>query len=214
MPTLQDFYRIRDIREPVTVSSITDPITITDPIDVTLTDATVSLSKTGAQSALIARYLDTNGDGTGTKSATGEYHDAGDGAEIFYIQPPAGGVYRLARMLPFVEDVGSFDSGSYGNGITLANGISIRVQNDSGTILDLLDGLPIQLNTHWARICYDMTISSFGQGNEYLHARWTFAKSGQMIRLVGDNNERLEVVLNDDFSDLVSQYFMVQGYIE
>ena len=199
MPTLQDFYRIRDIREPVTVDSITDPI---------------SISKTGVQSTLIARYLDTNGDGTGTKTAIGEYHDAGDGAEIFYIQPPAGSVYRLARMLPFVEDFGTFDSGSYGNGITLANGIAIRVQDDNGTILDLLDGLPIQINTHWARMCYDMSVSSFGVGNEYLHARWTFAKSGQMIRLVGDNNERLEVVLNDDFSDLVSQYFMVQGYIE
>jgi hypothetical protein len=190
MPTLVDAYTIREIEQPV------------------------SISTTGAQKTILIRYLDTNGSGAGTKNAVGEYHDAGNGAEIFYIQPPPGAVYRIARLLPFVEDQGTFDSGSYGNGITLTNGISIRVQNDSGTIVDLLDGLPIKLNTHWARICYDMSISSFGTGNEYLHARWTFAKSGQMIRLVGDNNERLEVVLNDDFSDLVSQYFMVQGYIE
>ena len=196
MPTLQDFYRIRDIREPVAISSIASPI---------------SISSTGTQKKLIARYLDTNGDGTGTKTAIGEYQA---GAEIFYIQPPTGQVYRLSRILPFVEDAGTFDSGSYGNGITLTNGITVRVQNDSGTIVDLTDGLPVKLNTHWARLCYDLTISKFGTGNEYLHARWTFAKSGQMIRLVGDNNERLEVVLHDDFSDLVSQYFMVQGYIE
>jgi len=199
MPTLQDFYRIRDIQEPVAISSIADPI---------------SISSTGPQKTRINRYLDTNGDGTGTKSAVGEYHDAGAGAEIFYIQPPPGTIYRLSRMIPFVEDTGSFDSGSYGNGITLTNGILMRIQNDSGTILDLLDGLPIHINTHWARLCYDMTVSTFGLGNEYLHARWTFSKAGQYIRLDGDSNERLEVVLNDDFSDLVSQYFKVEGYIE
>ena len=102
MPTLQDFYRIRDIREPVTVDSITDPV------NVTLTDATVSISSTGTQKSLLARYLDTNGDGTGTKTAVGEYHDAGDGQEIFYIQPPAGTIYRISRMIPFVEDAGTF----------------------------------------------------------------------------------------------------------
>ena len=186
MPTLVDSYTIYEIEQPV------------------------SIATTGAQKTLLARYLDTDGSGTGTKTAIGNYSTP----TIFYIQPPAGTIYRLSRMLPFVEDVGTFDSGSYGNGITLTNGITVRVQDDSGTLLDLTDGLPIKLNTHWARLCYDMAISKFGTGNEYLHARWTFAKSGQMVRLVGNNNERLEVVLNDDFSDLVSQYFMVQGYIE
>ena len=196
MPTLVDAYTLKEILHPITIGSITSPI---------------SISSTGPQKTLIAQYLDTNGDGTGTQSAVGNYASA---AEIFYIQPPAGTVYRLSRMLPFVEDVGSFDSGSYGNGITLTNGIVVRIQNDSGTLVDLTAGLPIQLNTHWARQCYDMTISTFGQGNEYLHARWTFSKSGQYIRLDGDNNERLEMVFNDSFTGLVSHYFMVQGYIE
>ena len=200
MPTLQDFYRIRDIREPVAISTIS---------------GAVSISSTGPQKTRINRYLDTNGDGTGTKSAIGDYSDAtGSGVEIFYIQPAAGQVFRLSRIIPFVEDAGSFDSSKYGNGITLANGLQIRIQNDSGTVLDLLDGLPITINTHWARLCYDMTISTFGAGNEYLHARWTFSKSGQFMRLDGDNNERLEIVFNDDFSDLVSHYFKVEGYIE
>ena len=187
MPTLVDAYTLKEIQTPISVSS------------------------TGTQKTLIARYLDTNGSGAGTKSAVGDYSSA---AEIFYIQPPAGQIYRISRMIPFVEDAGTFDSGSYGNGITLTNGITVRVQDDNGTVLDLTNGLPVKLNTHWARLCFDLTISKCGTGNEYLHARWTFAKSGQMIRLVGDNNERLEVVLNDDFRDLVSQYFMVQGYVE
>ena len=59
-----------------------------------------------------------------------------------------------------------------------------------------------------------MQVLAWGAGNDQLIARWTFSKAGRPIRLVGDNNERLEVVLNDDFTGLVHQYFVVQGYIE
>lgn len=168
-------------------------------------------SSTGAQKRRLDRYLDTNGDGTGTKNAVGDYSSA---TEIFYIQPPAGVVYRVARMLVFVQDVGTFDSGSYGNGITLASGIEIRVADDIETISDMTDGNPVKVNPHWARLCYDTAHSSYGSGNESLAARWTFTKAGPYIRLDGDNNERLEVVLNDNFSGLVDQAFLVQGYIE
>jgi hypothetical protein len=187
MPTLVDVYQIKSVAEPI------------------------SVSVTGTQREIITRYLDTNGSGAGTKDASGDYSGA---AEIFYIQPPAGQIYRIARMIPHIVAGGKMASDKYGVAIVLTNGITIRTQNDNGPLLNLTDDLPIHTNTDWARLCYDLSISNFGSGNEYLHARWTFAKSGQMIRLVGDNNERLEVVLNDDFGALVEQFFMVQGYIE
>ena len=161
------------------------------------------------------RFLDTDGDGTGTKTAVGDYSDdPGSGVEIFYIAPPANTVYEIARIIPHVVDAGTFDSGSYGNGIDLTNGIVIRISDSSGVLVDLTDDLPVITNTDWGRLCYDVTRSTFGTGNEYLHARWTFAKSGQPVRLVGDSGHKLEVVLNDDFSDLVEQYFMVQGIVK
>lgn len=165
----------------------------------------------GSQKLRLDRYLDTSGDGTGTKSAIGNYSG---GQEIFYIQPPAGTIYRLARMLVFVEDSGSFDSGSYGNGIVLTNGIEVRVQDGSGTISDMTNGIPVKTNPHWKRLCYDAVRSNYGTGNESLGVRWTFTKAGQFIRLDGDSNERLEVLLEDDFSGLVAHNFLVQGYIE
>jgi len=155
------------------------------------------------------RYLDTNGDGTGSKEATGNY--AG-GEEIFYLQPPAGEVYILERMLVYIEDNGSFDSGKYGNNITLSNGIEIFVNGDSGVISDLTDGLPIITNAHWGRQCFDTALSTYGSGNQSLAIRWTFSKAGVPITLRGNQNERLEVVLNDNFSTLHDHAFLIQGY--
>jgi len=73
---------------------------------------------------------------------------------------------------------------------------------------------PITYRLSWARYCYDFEVSTFGAGNENGHARWTFAKSGTVIRLDGDSNERLVIELEDDFTGLVEHCFQVQGYVE
>jgi len=170
-----------------------------------------SSASTGPVPLDFFRYLSTDGTTNGTKNAIGDYSGA---TEIFYIQPPDGVVYRVSRMIPFIEDAGSFDSGKYGNSVVLTNGIEVRVQDDSGTIIDMTDGVPIKTNPHWKRLCYDVDPSAYGSGNEALGVRWTFTKAGQYIRLDGSNNERLEVLLHDAFDDLIGHYFQVQGYVE
>jgi len=158
------------------------------------------------------RFLDTVGDGSGTKSAIGNYSETGDGETIFRIAPPANTIYYVSRMLVHVVDSGSFDSGSYGNAITLVNGIAMKLVNSGGLVQDMLDGVPIITNPDWARQCYDVSSSSYGSGNETLSVRWTFTKAGKFIALSGDNGDELQVVFHDDFSDLVAHYFQVQGY--
>lgn len=161
---------------------------------------------------LFSRYADTNGDGSGTKNANGDYSGT---ADIFYIQPPAGTVFRAHRMLVSLEDTSAMTAEEYGNlGAALTNGIQARVQNDSGTIADLTDGVPVKTNAHWARVCYDADVKTWSNGDELLAARWTFAKSGAAIVLDGTLNQRLEILLNDDFRGLISQYFLIQGNIE
>lgn len=160
---------------------------------------------------LFSAYADTNGDGTGTKNAIGDYSSA---ADIFYIQPPEGTVYRAHRMLISIEDGAGMQAQEYGNiGAALTNGIQVRVQNDSGTISDLTDGIPIKTNAHWGRMCYDVDVKSWGSGDELLCVRWTFSKSGAAIVLDGSRNERLEILLNDSFVALISQYFLLQGNV-
>ena len=168
----------------------------------------------GPQKMPLFRLLDTNGDGSGTTNAIGDYDPT---AEIFYIQPPAGTVYRIARMIVHAEDGPSMTAEEYGNlGSALTNGIAVRVQDDSGTIVSLTDDFLIKSNAHWAAMCFDADVKTWGvtPSNELLAVRWTFTKAGQYIRLDGDNNERLEVLLNDEFDGLVSHYFFVQGYNE
>ena len=159
------------------------------------------------------RFLDTDGDGTGTKEATGNYALA---EEEFYIQPPDGESYFISRLIIEIKDAGSIDAGSYGNGITLTNGIQVQKKDGSGVIVDFTDGEPIITNADWAKFCYDVKTSEFGSGNNYVNVRWTFSKATGGLKggvfLDGSNNERFTVILNDNFSNLTGHTFMVQGY--
>ena len=168
-------------------------------------------ASTGVQRLPFFRFLDLNGDGTGTKNAIGDYSTP----DIFYIQPAAGVVYRVARMIVSIEDGGGMRAERYASlGAALSTGVQVRVQNDSGTVIDLTNGIPITSNALWGSACYDVDVKSWGAGNDILLVRWTFERAGQMLRLDGDANERLEVVLSDDFTGVVGHYFMAQGYDE
>lgn len=172
----------------------------------------VSNYSAGTQKTIFSRYLDANGNGTGNKDFSADYSSA---AEIAYIQPGASEVFRVARMIVGIEDTSGFSAAEYGNlGGGLTNGVTVRKQSDGGTLIDLTDGLPVKTNASWGMLCYDVDLKTWGVGDELLVVRWTFAKAGQYLRLDGSNNERLEVVLNDDFSGLVAHTFMVQGYVE
>ena len=164
------------------------------------------------------RYLDTVGDGTGTKNAIGNYSAS---EEIFFIQPPANQIFRIVRMIILIGGKASqVKTDHYGSLSALTNGVVVRVQNN-GTVIDLTDGIPIKTNSAWGGLCYDSEIySSTSNTDTYNRVRWTFERAGYPIRLDGSLNQRLEVVLNDDFTHaggtdaLTSHYFMVQGYIE
>lgn len=155
----------------------------------------------------IYRFLDTNGNGTGTKVANGNYSGA---VEQFYFE--SDGYCQLHRMIVHLEDTTGFQAEEYGNlGSVLTNGISIKVIDSDGvTVLkDLTDGLPIKSNAQWARVCYDVQLYDWGAGNQALGVRWTFEKSGSPISL--SEGERLVVELNDDLTGLLDHTFMVQG---
>lgn len=172
----------------------------------------VGTSGNGTVNLLLSRYLDTNGDGTGTKNATGDYSVT---PETFYIAPAAGEVFRINRLLILVEDTAGMEADEYGNlGSALANGITARVHNGTATVVDLTDGIPITTNAEWGALCYDVDLKTWGTGNEFLLVRWTLAAAGVPIRLDGDATEALELVLNDNLTGLVAHKFLAQGYQE
>jgi hypothetical protein len=157
---------------------------------------------------LLNRFASTNGLPSGTKSAIGNYSDAGVGQTDFYIEALDGEKLAVARVIIHVVDSGSFDSGAYGNGIILTNGIKFIYTRD-GVELDVSNGYPIKTNVDWGRFCFDVNVSTYGAGNEALSSRWSFDKYGNPIVL--NKGDRLTIRFNDDFTDLVDQTFLFEG---
>lgn len=162
-----------------------------------------------------SRWLDTNGDGSGTKEAIGDYSAA---PQSFSITPSqvtdAEEVMRVARMIVSIEDSGAFSAEKYGYMSALTNGVRLVVTRDSVEIDDGMNGVPVTSNAEWGALCYDASVKTWGVGNQMLLVRWTFEKTGSIIRLDGEAKESLDIVLNDDFSGLIKHRFLVQGYYE
>lgn len=162
---------------------------------------------------IISRLLDTVGDGSGTKLATGDYSVT---PEVFKIQPSEKQIMVITGFIVALTDTGSIDTGSYGNGLALTNGIQLGVFDQAGLVYTITDpDLPVRTNAEWAIYANSVSRTDFGQGDEWLVARFetsNIAGAGWSIVLKGGDGEFLAVTLNDDFSDLVTQYFAVQGY--
>ena len=172
-----------------------------------------SVSNDGPKNQIFSKLL-TNS--TGAVEAIGDYSSTGSN-HTFTIAPSTGEIMDVTRMMTFVRDTGIFAAEKYGYMTALTNGIEIRKADSTsstGTLIDLTDSLPVKTNAEWGRLCYDATISEFGTGDEFLHARWTFAKFGAPIRLVGDNGEFFEVSFHDSCTGLVQHNFTAQGFYE
>lgn len=155
----------------------------------------------------IYRFLDTNGDGTGTKNANGDYSVTPQ--EFYFLAPRPIDIHR---MILHIEDTSGMQAQDYGN-ITggLTNGYRIVCKDaDENEIADYTDGLVIQTNAQIGRICYDVDLKTWGAGNEALQARFTTAKAGSPVRL--RTNMRISITYNDDLTGLIEHYVMLQGY--
>ena len=155
---------------------------------------------------MFSRFLDTVGDGSGTTNAVGNYSG---GEEVFFIAPAITENFEVSRMIVSAEDTTGFQAQEYGNlGSALGTGIVVRVSDADG-VKFILTEEPVTTNANWGTYCFDADVKSWGSGNELLLARWTFALSGTPVRL--NPGDKLEVVLNDDFSGLISHRFLTQG---
>lgn len=167
----------------------------------------------GAQSydngSPIYQFLSTNGDGTGTTSAIGDYDAT---PTTFYITPPSGQTYHLERMVISIEDNAAPDAGYYGgNNAALANGYAVeRSSSVAARNFELTGGIDIDANADFGRFCYDVDLDAFGQDNDFIQVRWTFAKRGAPLILVG-GQDTLKIDFTDDLSFLVAHTFMIQG---
>ena len=126
--------------------------------------------------------------------------------QVFSVTPPTGEVWRIARWSLFVSDSGTFDTGNWGNGITLTNGLMPKLNG-----VDLLD-FPITSTAVLASVGDAIEHYTFGTGNEMVVAKWDFKEAGQYIRLT--DTDTLSLVVRDDLTGLDEQYTMISGYKE
>lgn len=145
-------------------------------------------------------------DGTGTHTMENPFR--------FYIEAQAGQILRIARLLVHIEDGFGWSAANYGNlGSALTTGITLHTEDANGSqVLNLTNDDPVKSNADWGKFCYDVAYVNFGAGNDFLQARWTFAKSGVPVRLI--EGERLVITVNDDMAGLAAHNFVVQGYNE
>lgn len=155
----------------------------------------------------VYQLLSTVGDGTGTVSMN---VDGSSTSVKFFIQPPVTEEYRLKRMNVQAID-GNFNNANLYGTLTLANGMDIYVENDSGLIKRYTNEFKIKRTNDWALLAGVDSVTIGAATSDPLMVRWTFGLGCSDIVLDGSNTERLVVEVRDLMTGLDDQLIMVQG---
>jgi len=153
------------------------------------------------------RYLDTVGDGSGIKNANGDYSAT---PQTFKIICPPGKGYRLGTFLVHLQGNTSFPLNGYANiPGGLINGWTMQLFTN-GVVTQMLDGEPIKTNSSLERLSPAISRPAFSGAGDALAAPISI---GQFeLPLYIDPGDYLQITLNDDFTGLTSQHFIVQGF--
>lgn len=153
-------------------------------------------------------YLDTNGDGTGSINANGDYSTT---PETFFIQPLETEIIILHEFRIIIADDAVFSILGYGSRTELTNGIVIKVTNDSQEFL-LTNSHPLLTNTDLINFCSLSQVYRLQSNDTALSGTLDADSFGTSVVLKGYTNDKLEVILNDDFSSLTEHRFSVYGH--
>lgn len=171
----------------LTIASLPN-VTLNDPVDM------------GA-GTILREYLDTNGDGTGTTNANGDYSSS---ADVFYIEAPTGLEYLVKELVWQVRDgAGTPSFSTYGILSALTNGITCKVMDGGTELADIFGGVAVVDNAGLELHADEIRT----EGGSLVVARFRF--DPPIYLEVGHT---LEIGLNDDFTDLVGHYFKAVGY--
>lgn len=158
--------------------------------------------------AFLNRYLDTVGDGSGTKNANT------NAATDFLIKPGSTQSFIIERLTVIVEDVGALAAAGYGALSALASGIDLIHAQPAE--VSLLGGLLITRHYDWLRLPHKAphvdTTALGGVSNNVFIAELVFPEPLVLNGKYG--NDRLIVrVPAVDLTGLEGHYFRVNGTI-
>lgn len=155
------------------------------------------------------QYADTVGDKTG---AVNMNVNGSVTPVSFYVKPPIGYTYGLARIIAGVKDGGVWATENWGGlGSPLTNGIKMYIKLNGLGEVDMTQ-VPIRSNFDLANISYDADYQTIGSGESYMAFRFTFTRAGQFVILNGDLGDYIRFEINDNLTGLTTQRVSVQGY--
>lgn len=156
----------------------------------------------------LIRFLDTVGDGSGTKNAIGNYSVT---PGVFFIQPATGVKYVLTQFTFHYSDSGGFSGAVYGSAAAaLTNGILLQA-TVNGVTYDLLDGLTIKDNDGVLHAFSNSELTQYAGAGASMTASFTAGLFETALVLNGTTNDKLFVTCRDDMTFLTDQYFTVRG---
>ena len=170
----------------------------------------VLLCSTAAQSAALVplyRYLDTVGDGTGTKVAISDYSVT---PQTFKIVCPVGKGYTITSLTLHISGATNFQINGYGSINTgLTNGIVIQAII-GGVTFDFTNGMPFKTNDDLGHISSIINHVTYSGTGDSLIVQFVVTEFGVPLTL--NPGDSLQVILHDNFTGLGSQHFVVKGY--
>jgi len=173
---------------------------------ITTTPAVPSLDITDWSQHLFALRMDSVGDGTGS---TDMAVDGSVSPVIFRLKPAVGHELWITKIVVMFADQGSIDSGAWGNGITMTNGIAMVLVND-GTLVPATN-FNIKDVGDLASLTFNVEEHTWGSGDSVLVSRYTPGRSTQGLYLSDATNDEFQVVINDDLTGLSRQYVTCRG---
>lgn len=138
--------------------------------------------------------------------------DGSDSTIIYNTYPPAGISWDITRIMVYIEDNVAMDSGKFGGIPALINGIVLRKKN--GIYQNIYN---LKTNGELSQRSYDVRYDDKAPAGVYaLTSRTSFSgqdNHGVTIRLDGDDSDELQVLVQDDLSELSHLHIIAQGHV-
>lgn len=132
----------------------------------------------------------------------------------FYLKPPKNYLYEIYRVCILVRDNIPMNSEKYISSGPLTNGILVLAGSDNSPFVGKVTEIPIKRISDFASyVGVDVTPMDYVNNPNSFAVRWTFTKGGGPLWLNGDDGDRVEIILNDNFSSLIGHTALYQGVI-
>ena len=131
----------------------------------------------------------------------------------YWAGPEPGEIWHISNLTLAMGHSSAGDFGLFGNQPKLPNGVQLRARNNGqyGTLTNWKTNGEINVDTGEV----DFHLRSGGQGTYGTSANGAFkTRTGAVLRLNGDTEDRFEVYVQDDLTGLAFWNMKVQGHLE